>query len=181
MSLQLGKILADPDRVIMGDLVLTRRVVDGTGRTAAEAKAGAGIQAEAARVQDEQHRSAMRPLEKSAPHELSAAEEDVLREMRERDRDVRMHERKHLAAAGDLARGAPRYHYQIGPDGKPYAVGGQVQIDTSAVPGDAEATARKGERIRHAALAPGQPSGPDLAVAQDAGAGTGRYELRLYA
>ena len=44
-------------------------------------------------------------------------------------------------------------NYQIGPDGKPYAVGGSVQIDTSegATP---EETFDKAAQIEAAAMAP---------------------------
>ena len=74
----------------------------------------------------------------------------------------------HLAAAGSLAIGGPTYTYQRGPDGVLYAVGGQVNIDTSAVPGDPEATLEKAQRIRAAALAPAEPSSQDLRVAAQA-------------
>jgi hypothetical protein len=48
-----------------------------------------------------------------------------------------------------------------------YAVGGEVQIDTSPA-GSPEATIRKMQQIRRAALAPSQPSGTDRAVAAQA-------------
>jgi hypothetical protein len=47
------------------------------------------------------------------------------------------------------------------PDGCDYALGGEVAIDTSAIAGDPEATLRKMEQIRRAALAPANPSGQD--------------------
>lgn len=166
MLAKLGKLLADPDRTILGTgknaLVLTRRHVDMTGQPVSAAqndRNGAGA-------------PPLNPVEKSSRNELSTAEKQVLRELKDRDRDVRQHEQKHMAAAGDLAKGGPRYHYQIGPDGKPYAVGGEVQIDTSPVSGDPEANRHKAERIRRAALAPGDASGPDLAVAADAHSAT---------
>src|SRR5712692_3393491 len=61
----------------------------------------------------------------------------------ETDRHVRSHEQAHLAAAGQYARGGPSYQYQTGPDGKQYAIGGEVSIDTSPIPGDPAATAQK--------------------------------------
>jgi hypothetical protein len=49
-----------------------------------------------------------------------------------------------------------------GPDGKQYAVGGEVPIDLSPVSGNPQATVQKAETIQRAALAPADPSGPDL-------------------
>ncbi len=85
-----------------------------------------------------------------------------------RDREVRQHEQAHVAAAGSLYRGGPNYEYQRGPDGRQYAVGGSVQIDTSPVPNDPEATIAKAQQIRRAALAPAEPSGADRSVAAKA-------------
>ncbi|MCC6923078.1 MAG: hypothetical protein IT525_08430 [Nitrosomonas sp.] len=98
---------------------------------------------------------------------------EVLRqisELRIRDLEVRAHELAHLAAAGGIAKGGPTFDYQRGPDGKLYAVGGEVQIDTSGVPGDPEATLQKAEQIQRAALAPAQPSAQDRSVAMAAAA-----------
>lgn len=88
--------------------------------------------------------------------------------LKRRDQEVRRHEQAHLAAAGGLATGVARYSYQIGPDGKRYATGGEVNIDTSPVPGDPHATIRKARQIRRAALAPANPSPQDRAVATSA-------------
>gem|GEM_PF-5290444 len=78
--------------------------------------------------------------------------------LKQRDREVHTHEMAHLAAAGPYAQGGPSFEYQKGPDGQRYAVGGHVNIDTSPVPGDPEATLRKAETVRRAAMAPGNPS-----------------------
>ena len=67
---------------------------------------------------------------------------------------MRAHEQAHLAAAGPYANGAPTFEFQTGPDGRQYAVGGEVSIDTSPVPGDPEATVRKAQTVKRAALAP---------------------------
>ncbi|KTG15893.1 MULTISPECIES: putative metalloprotease CJM1_0395 family protein [unclassified Guyparkeria] len=99
----------------------------------------------------------------------SAEEQRMLAELKARDQEVRNHENAHRAAAGDLVRGGS-YQYQQGPDGKRYAVGGDVQIDTSPVPDDPAATAEKMQRVIAAALAPAEPSATDLAVAAEAAA-----------
>ncbi|MFZ6645541.1 putative metalloprotease CJM1_0395 family protein [Undibacterium sp. TJN25] len=90
-----------------------------------------------------------------------------LRKLQARDRDVRNHEQAHLAAAGGLATGGPTFSYEKGPDGVSYAIGGEVHIDVS--PGRTpEDTIAKARIIEAAALAPADPSGPDLAVAAEA-------------
>lgn len=91
-----------------------------------------------------------------------------LQELKNRDREVRTHEQAHLSAAGGFATGGPIYDYQQGPDGQRYAIGGHVNIDTSEIAGDPEATLRKAQTIRRAALAPGEPSSQDRQVAAQA-------------
>ncbi len=100
--------------------------------------------------------------------ELSEEERRLLNELRARDAEVRAHEQAHLSAAGPYANGAPTFEFQTGPDGKQYAVGGEVSIDTSPVPGNPEATARKAQTIKRAALAPRDPSAQDRKVAAQA-------------
>lgn len=101
---------------------------------------------------------------------LSADEEKQVKELKERDQEVRRHEQAHKAAAGGLASGGPQFEYETGPDGRRYAVGGEVSIDTSAVSGDPKATIAKMQKVRQAALAPGEPSSQDRAVAAQASA-----------
>jgi len=96
---------------------------------------------------------------------LSKSEQRVVEKLKDRDREVRAHEQAHLAAAGPYATGGPSFEYQTGPDGQRYAVGGEVGIDTSPIPGDPEATIRKAQVVRAAALAPANPSAQDRAVA----------------
>lgn len=81
-----------------------------------------------------------------------------------RDQEVRTHEQAHAAVGGRYA-GAPSYTYERGPDGKRYAVGGEVGIDAGPVPNDPEATLRKMEIVIRAALAPAEPSAQDRQVA----------------
>lgn len=99
---------------------------------------------------------------------LSPEAQAQLRKLQQRDREVRSHESAHLAAAGQHAVGGAQYQYQQGPDGRMYAVGGHVSIDTYSVPGDPEETEQKAEQVRRAALAPGDPSAQDAQVAAQA-------------
>ncbi len=96
--------------------------------------------------------------------ELTAEEKKAVAELKARDVEVRQHERAHMSAGGTAA-GGVSYEYVTGPDGQRYATSGEVTIDTSAVKGDPEATIRKAQQIRRAALAPAQPSSQDRRVA----------------
>ncbi|WP_208996753.1 putative metalloprotease CJM1_0395 family protein [Roseibium denhamense] len=97
---------------------------------------------------------------------LTEAEEEQIQKLAERDREVRAHEQAHARVGGPYA-SAPSYTFQQGPDGKRYAVGGEVQIDTSTER-TPEATIRKMQIVIRAALAPAEPSSQDLQVAQQA-------------
>lgn len=113
----------------------------------------------------------LRDLEKekdSKPGELTEPEKKMVDELKRIDREVRNHEMAHLAAAAGLSASGPHYEYTRGPDNKQYAVGGEVNIDNSPVPGDPEATIRKMRRVRAAALAPADPSPQDRSVAASA-------------
>jgi hypothetical protein len=84
-----------------------------------------------------------------------------------RDQEVRAHEQAHAAVGGQYA-GAPTYTYERGPDGKRYAVGGEVGIDAGRVSNDPEDTLRKMEVVIRAALAPAEPSAQDRQIAAQA-------------
>jgi hypothetical protein len=101
---------------------------------------------------------------------LSEADLRQVQELKARDREVRAHEQAHLAAGGSLARGGATYTYERGPDGKRYAVGGEVRLESARVPGDPEATAERAEQVQRAAMAPASPSAQDRAVAAQASA-----------
>ena len=96
-----------------------------------------------------------------------SAEQRKLAELKKRDAEVRSHEQAHASAGGDLA-AAPSYEFELGPDGKQYAVGGEVNIDLAMVPGDPQATIVKMQKVRAAALAPADPSSADRSVASEA-------------
>ena len=119
--------------------------------------------------QDETHKPlADEKAIKSAEQSLDEAELKKVAELKQRDIEVRAHEAAHLAAAGKYATGGASFEYKRGPDGKSYAVGGEVGIDTSAIPNDPEATLRKAQQIQAAAHAPANPSAQDRQVAAQA-------------
>ncbi|MBI2567286.1 MAG: hypothetical protein HYV63_09675 [Candidatus Schekmanbacteria bacterium] len=101
----------------------------------------------------------------AATEELPADQRKEVEELEKTDREVRQHEAAHKAAAGGHARGGPQFTFQVGPDGKRYAVGGEVKVDMSPVPGDPAATIQKMSQIRRAALAPRDPSAADRSIA----------------
>ncbi len=107
------------------------------------------------------------PAKVRLPNELSREEQAQVAALKARDREVRAHEGAHRAAGGELT-GPPRFEFETGPDGRQYAVGGEVSIDRSSEPGDPEATIAKLERVIRAALAPAEPSPQDRAVAAQA-------------
>lgn len=82
-----------------------------------------------------------------------------------RDAAVKAHEAAHIAAGAGVVTSGASYSYQRGPDGRNYAVGGEVSVDTSPVKDNPQATIAKASRIMASALAPADPSGQDRSVA----------------
>lgn len=105
--------------------------------------------------------------QQSEQDQQQQAEQREIRELQARDQEVRAHEQAHATVGGRYA-GAPSYEYQQGPDGKRYAVGGEVQIDLAPIPGDPAATIQKMQQVKAAALAPAEPSSADRSVASTA-------------
>lgn len=99
--------------------------------------------------------------------ELSEDELKMVEELKARDLEVRAHEQAHKSVGGQYT-GAISFSYQAGPDGKRYAVGGEVPIDVSPVAGDPQATITKMTVVSAAATAPAQPSAQDQMVAAQA-------------
>lgn len=97
---------------------------------------------------------------------LTADQREMVTELVQRDRVVRAHEAAHQAAGGGLV-GAASYSYQEGPDGRSYAIGGEVPIQMPASDNPQEMISIA-QRVRAAALAPANPSGQDMAVANAA-------------
>ncbi|MCK4973991.1 MAG: hypothetical protein KAR81_01945, partial [Sulfurimonas sp.] len=103
---------------------------------------------------------------KSKPtQKLSQEEEQLVQDLQSRDTEVHAHEAAHQS--GGAATGGASYTYQQGPDGKMYAVGGEVSISISSgsTPEETIANARA---VIASAMAPANPSGQDLAVASSA-------------
>jgi hypothetical protein len=57
----------------------------------------------------------------------------------------------------DLVRGAASFEYTTGPDGKRYAVGGEVSIDTTEGRTPEETVVQGAENLCNAAMAPADP------------------------
>lgn len=98
---------------------------------------------------------------------LTPDQQKQLDELRARDSDVRQHEQAHMAAGGALVSGGANYSYQEGPDGKQYAIGGEVSIRLASGQSPQE-TLANARQVAAAALAPVDPSGQDRAVAAEA-------------
>jgi hypothetical protein len=99
---------------------------------------------------------------------LTREEQAQVRKLQARDREVKAHEAAHRAASGGMASGGS-YTYQTGPDGRSYAIGGEVSISAS-YSGSPEEIIRQAETIQRAALAPADPSPQDRRVAAQAAA-----------
>ena len=110
---------------------------------------------------------------------LSEEEKQQVDYLKKRDQEVRAHEMAHVSVGGSLVKRGAMYEYETGPDGKRYAVGGDVILDVSEgrTP---EETIRKAERVRAAAMAPAEPSPQDYKVASQADkmAAEARAQLR---
>jgi len=99
--------------------------------------------------------------------QLSEEKKQQVQQLKQRDQEVRAHERAHMASGAGLVQGGASFTFQRGPDGRMYAVGGEVKVDTSAE-SDPGQTIRKMQQVKRAALAPAEPSGADQAVAAQA-------------
>ncbi len=103
----------------------------------------------------------------SNKEELTQQEKQEVAELKTTDAEVKVHENAHKAAAGGLRTSAPNYEYETGPDGKKYAVAGDVNISyqTSS---DPEENLKNAQQLKAAALAPAEPSSQDRKVAMKA-------------
>lgn len=121
------------------------------------------------------------PSSPAGPQQLTNEQKAQVAELKKRDTEVRVHEQAHVTAGGQYVRGGANLEFTTGPDGRKYAVGGEVAIDTSWVPDDPRATILKMETIKRAALAPAQPSSQDRAIAATADRTTTQAQRQLAA
>ncbi|WP_457596451.1 putative metalloprotease CJM1_0395 family protein [Hydrogenimonas sp.] len=105
--------------------------------------------------------------EKGKDPAQKAAEDRQIAQLQARDTQVRAHEAAHLAAAGGIAAGGASFTYQKGPDGKMYAIGGEVPLSIPKSDDPKEAIAKM-RQVAAAAMAPADPSPQDYAVAANA-------------
>lgn len=103
-------------------------------------------------------------LRGGAVRELTPEQQRQVTRLKEVDQNVRAHEAAHLRAGQGVVTSGASFSYTYGPDGKAYAVGGEVGVDTSAE-AKPQANIDKGQRIKAAALAPSDPSPQDYRVA----------------
>ena len=110
---------------------------------------------------------------------LSDEDQRAVEQLKQRDAEVRAHELAHVSAGGGHVTSGPSYSYQTGPDGKRYAIGGEVGIDTSMKSGDPEGNLEKARAIIRAAMAPAEPSSQDVRVAVSARAMEARAQQEI--
>jgi len=117
------------------------------------------------KLQAKEEEKKTKEAQKSSDTELSEDEKRLVLDLQSRDAEVKAHESAHQS--GGASTGAATFSYQQGPDGKMYAIGGEVSISIKggSTPQETIANARA---VMSAALAPADPSGADQAVASSA-------------
>jgi hypothetical protein len=105
---------------------------------------------------------------KDGTGKLTPEQQDQVVRLQQRDTEVRAHEAAHQAVAGSLG-GGVSFTYQLGPDGRQYAVGGEVPIEIGGGKTPQEMLSRA-RQVKAAALAPANPSSQDIRVAASAAA-----------
>lgn len=101
------------------------------------------------------------------PANLTEQELATLQKLKARDIEVRNHEQAHQAVGGQYA-SAPSYDFERGPDGKNYAVSGEVSIRLPSQADEPAQVIRHADQVIRAALAPAEPSAQDRRVAAQA-------------
>lgn len=120
------------------------------------------------REQQQQQQQQERQQEQRQAQQQQSRDQEIIRDLAARDREVRAHEAAHAAVGGRYA-GSPSYTFQRGPDGVNYAVAGEVPISLpSSSSADPEEALAAAQQVRRAALAPATPSTQDRAVAAQA-------------
>lgn len=86
----------------------------------------------------------------------------VLEKFKKSDSNIKAHEQSHAAGANTTS--PIKYSYQTGPDGKLYAVGGEVRLDTS-IPKDPNEASFKLSKLQSAASVSDGMSSADSNIA----------------
>lgn len=162
-ELQSSRNLFNRDRVTISPQAAELSRLASTGETQLDTEEGEFVGLESSGASPQPSIAASR----AETEEIERRELEQTRELSKRDREVRAHEQAHAAIGGQYA-SAPSFTYERGPDGRLYAVEGEVKIDTSPIPNDPEATLEKAETIQRAALGVAEPSPADRAAAADA-------------
>lgn len=116
------------------------------------------------KIQNEQKKKEIQKT--NGLNKLNDSEQRMVNDLASRDSEVRAHEAAHQAAGGGMS-GAASYTYQQGPDGKMYAIGGEISI-TMKGGSTPEETIANARQIAAAAMAAGNPSPQDFSVASSA-------------
>jgi hypothetical protein len=132
-------------------------------------------------IQKDYNNNSVKKTQKNIPssQNLTQEQQKELESLKETDRKVRAHEQAHIAAGGAYIRGGATFEYKKGPDGKMYAVAGEVSIDTSPIKDNPQATITKMQVVKAAALAPADPSAQDRAVAAKASQEEAKARMEL--
>jgi DNA-dependent RNA polymerase auxiliary subunit epsilon len=145
------------------------RTAPGTDTASPEKSTSGGAYADSTATSATRESATQRPVRENAESALLTQEEQAeVRKLQKRDQEVHAHEAAHRAAAGSLASGG-NYTYKRGPDGRSYAVGGEVSIRMPSSD-DPRERVKQAETVRRAALAPADPSPQDHLVAAQASA-----------
>lgn len=136
-------------------------------QAAGNEEGGAKTGAEKSTDEDNRDNSATAGPKRADGTPMAPEEIQQLELLKQSDREVRQHEMAHQTVGGAYTGGAS-YEYEIGPDGKRYAVAGEVPIDYGPVPNDPQATIEKMQTVIAAAMAPADPSPTDYQVAAQA-------------
>ena len=136
------------------------------GEEGEEPEASSQAQGSDETSEDETQAAAEQKAQERIEQAEQKAELQQVRQLERRDAEVRAHEQAHASVGGAYA-GSPSYDYETGPNGKKYAVGGEVSISLSEE-GTPQETIKKMQTVRAAALAPAEPSSQDRKVAAEA-------------
>lgn len=95
------------------------------------------------------------------PDDPDSEKQRTIDRLKNRDREVRLHEMSHSTSPDLIKIGPAQFDYTIGPDGKAYATGGNVTL-TTGNPGTPEEALVKARALKQASMAPGEPSSKDF-------------------